>query len=59
MSYSRNFPCGGCTKINTCTDHTDIEEAICKIHSKNFEQGHQGSGEITIKCTRKEETISQ
>jgi hypothetical protein len=52
MSYSRNFPCGQCTKKETCTDHTMIEEAITNIHQKTYEEGHQGSGSITIECNR-------
>jgi peroxiredoxin len=56
MSYTRNFPCNYCTKKETCSDYKDIETAICKIHEKTYEQGHQGSGSVTIECLRMDST---
>jgi len=53
MSYSRIFPCSDCTSIKECTDHVEIENAICKIHTRNKENGHLGSGSIEIHCQNK------
>jgi hypothetical protein len=62
MSYSFNNPCWNCKKHQNldnsnpspCKDEEEIREAIEVIHSRTYEQGHQGSGEIVLMCCRQE-----
>lgn len=61
MSYSLNMPCWNCKKCQTtsetegkCKDAQKIQDAVNKIHSETFEQGHQGAGAITLMCCRQE-----
>jgi len=50
MSYSLSNLCWKCKKEKTCTDRVDIQDAIQKIHSKEYEEGHQGAGMIYLSC---------
>lgn len=52
MSYSVISQCGCCEKNQTCTDAKAIQEAVQKIHSNTYEQGHQGCGNIVHQCYR-------
>lgn len=61
MSYSVSSPCYNCKKnqnVRTpegkCSDMQEVQEAVNKIHSKTFDQGHQGAGSITLMCCRQE-----
>lgn len=51
MSYSIQSPCFGCDKKETCTDIARVNEAVQAIHNTTREDGHQGSGWITLTCT--------
>lgn len=68
MSYSFMAPCYNCKKrkrINmvteevegTCTDYDTQRAAIDKIHSTKPEEGHQGSGAITLMCINFEKEV--
>lgn len=50
MSYSLQAPCFNCDKKDTCTDLKRVQEAVDTIHATNREDGHQGSGYITLTC---------
>lgn len=59
MSYSFNNPCWNCQKHqningveNPCKDEETLRLAINDIHNKTFEEGHQGSGEIVLMCSK-------
>lgn len=52
MSYSVNSPCWNCEKKDACTDLKHIQEAVQTIHNTGREGGHQGSGSVTLMCTR-------
>jgi hypothetical protein len=54
MSYSLMMQCSFCKKRETCKDHKEIQKAVNEIHSKTYEEGHQGSGTIIVQCTRQE-----
>ena len=50
MSYSIYSPCHNCDKKETCTDLKRVTEAVLIIHNTRQEEGHQGSGYITLTC---------
>jgi hypothetical protein len=62
MSYSFNNPCWNCQKHqkhqnidgveNPCKDEETIRNAINDIHQRTFEQGHKGSGEVLLMCSK-------
>jgi hypothetical protein len=53
MSYSIQSPCYNCEKKDACTDLKAINDGVQNdIHTKSFEQGHQGSGTIVLMCIR-------
>ena len=54
MSYMLNSPCYYCTKKGTCKDVEKIQKAICEIHQTSYNDGHQGSGTITLQCINQE-----
>jgi hypothetical protein len=56
MSYSVQTPCYSCTKKETCKDGKAVESTVQIIHSKTYEEGHQGSGSIILTCVRMDST---
>jgi hypothetical protein len=52
MSYSLTTPCYCCKKNDKCTDGKLLQDAVNKIHSNSFEQGHQGGGTVAVTCVR-------
>lgn len=54
MSYSFNDPCWSCQKnINkTCKDAQTIRDAVNLIHTRTYDQGHQGGGQLLLMCCR-------
>jgi hypothetical protein len=50
MSYSLSTPCYNCAKKDSCTDSKEIQNAIYEIHKKTYEDGHKGSGVVTLSC---------
>jgi hypothetical protein len=53
MSYSVQTPCGMCAKKDTCKDGLNLSKGVQnEIHTKTYEEGHQGSGNIILTCFR-------
>ncbi len=56
MSYCLTTPCYNCKKGGTtpqdCTDMMLLTDAVNKIHSKTYDEGHKGSGNIVLCCNK-------